>query len=115
MKYFIDEAERKASHSTCYHEFFKGKWDINTDTHWNHDSMNIHDDFMDSLGMCSLIGSIVEDYDPLGITEIHKKHWEKIYAQAEKIGGNLLQAIQEVAPWAEDNFRQHDVFTILGI
>lgn len=32
-----------------------------------------------------------------------------------KAGGDLLEAIHEIIPWVESNFRQHKVFTILGI
>lgn len=115
MKYFIEEAERKASHSTCYHEFFKGEWDENTDAHWNWDSMNIDDDLLNSVGLGSLIADIVKNYDPFGITKVHKKQWEKIDAKAEEIGGDLLQAVQEIKPWVEDTFRRYEAFTILGI
>jgi len=115
MKYFIDEIERKASHSTCYHEFFIGKWDENTNAHWNQDSMNIDDDLLNSIGLGSLIASVIKDYAPFGITEIHKGQWEQIYTQAEKIGGELFRAVQEIAPWVEDAFKQHETFTILGI
>lgn len=115
MKYFLNEVERKASNSTCYHEFFKGEWDENACVFWSDDSLNIHDDFMISLGLDSLIHSIVDDYDPFGETKISKEQWEKIYARAEEIGGNLFEAICEVTPWAEANFGQYEVFTILGI
>ena len=115
MKYFLNEVERKASNSTCYHEFVKGEWDENACVFWNNDSLNIHDDLLTSLGLDALILSIVDDYDPVGETKISKEQWRKIYAKAEKIGGNLLEAIHEVVPWAEANFRQHEVFTILGV
>lgn len=47
MKYFLNEVQRKASNSTCYHEFFRGKWDKDACVHWNNDSLNIdeYDDF----------------------------------------------------------------------
>ena len=42
MKYFLNEDERKASNSTCYHEFAQGEWDENISMFWNNDSLNIH-------------------------------------------------------------------------
>lgn len=115
MKYFLTEAERKASNSTCYHEFLKGKWDEDTMAFWNEESLNIHDDFMAALGLDRLILNIVEDYNPYGETEINAGQWKRICTEAEKTGGNLLEAVRELAPWAEDNFAQNSVFTILGI
>lgn len=115
MKYFLNEDERKASNSTCYHEFAKGEWDENISMFWNNDSLNIHDDLLTEIGLDKLILSIVDDYDPLGQTIIDKEQWESICAKAEEIGGALLDAIYEVTPWAEANFQQYEVFTILGL
>ena len=39
MKYFVKNSERE---STCYHEFYKGKWDEKT--FWKEDSLLLHDD-----------------------------------------------------------------------
>lgn len=115
MKYFLNEVEREASNSTCYHEFAKGKWDENACVFWHKDSLNIPDDLLISLGIDTLLFSLVDDYNPVGETKISKEQWGKIYAKAEECGGDLLEAIHEVAPWVEANFRQHEVFTILGV
>lgn len=114
-KYFLNESERKASGSTCYHEFFRGKWDENTMVFWNKDSLNIHDDWMVALGLQDLISSVVSSYQSYANTEINQEQWRDICANAEKIGGNLLDAIKELTPWVEYNFLQNEVFTILGI
>ncbi len=115
MKYFLSEKERKASHSTCYHEFFKGRWDENAMVYWDSESLNIHDDLMIALGLDRLIQGIVEEYNPYGETEINACQWKRICAEAEKLGGSLFEAVSELSPWAEENFRQNSVFTILGI
>jgi len=115
MKYFLRETERKASKSTCYHEFFKGKWDKNAMVYWSEDSLNIHDDHVVALGLDRLILSIVENYNPYGETQIDADQWKRIYTEAEKMGGNLFEAIKEMNPWVEDNFKENKVFTILGI
>lgn len=115
MKYFLNEDERKESNSTCYHEFAKGEWNEEACVFWQKDSMNIHDDLLISLKLDTLFSSIVEDYSPTGETKINKKQWRKIYVKAEEICGYLLDAILEVTPWVEANFRQYEVFTILGV
>lgn len=115
MKYFLNEDERKESNSTCYHEFVKGEWDEDACVFWQNDSLNIHDDLLISLRLDTLFSSIVDNYDPVGETKINKEQWEKIYVKAEEIGGDLLEAIHEIAPWVEANFRQYEVFTILGV
>lgn len=115
MKYFLNEDERSASNGTCYHEFFRGEWDESTPVFWSPDSMNIHDDVMSLIGLDVLIKSVIENYAPYGKTIIRKDQWEKICEKAEKTGGDLLEAIREITPWVESNFKQHEVFTILGI
>lgn len=115
MKYFLNEKERQASNSTCYHEFVKGRWDDNAMVFWNSESLNIHDDLMIALGLDRLIQGIVEGYDPYGETAVNAIQWKQICAEAEKIGGSLLEVVSELSPWAEENFRQNSVFTILGI
>lgn len=115
MKYFLNEDERKASNSTCYHEFAKGEWDENACVFWHNDSLNIHDDLLITIGLDKLILSMVDDYNPVGETKVSKEQWENICAKAEEIGGDLLEAIYEVTPWAEANFRQYEVFTIIGV
>ena len=46
MNYFCTESERKASHSTCYLEFQKGKY---KGKHWLEDSIFLHDDIFKEL------------------------------------------------------------------
>lgn len=70
---------------------------------------------MIAIGLDKLILSMVDDYDPVGETKISKEQWGDICAKAEESGGDLLEAIYEVAPWAEANFRQYEVFTIIGV
>lgn len=44
MKYFVTLDECK---NTCYHEFYKGKWD--EETFWKRDSLYLHDDILYEL------------------------------------------------------------------
>ena len=41
MKYFVTDRERDG---TCYHEFYKGRWDGKT--FWKEDSISLHDNIM---------------------------------------------------------------------
>jgi hypothetical protein len=115
MKYFLTEHEREQTGSTCYHEFYKGKWDEETMLFWSEDSLYIHDNQMFDLKLDELICSIVNTYDPFGETEIDKTQWNAIKSKAEMIGDNLLDAINELTPWVEDTYVTHNIFTILGI
>lgn len=115
MKFFLSQAERKNAGSTCYHEFYQGKWDESKMDFWNDESMNLHDDWMILLGLDTVILSIVDDYNPYGETEINEQQWKMIVQKAGEAGGHLLEAIQEITPWMENNFRKNEVFTLLGL
>lgn len=82
---------------------------------WKEDSLCISDDDMYSLGLDNLLSCALDKYAPFGETEIDAEQWRQIYSDAEKIGGSLFEAILEVTPWVEDNFKQYTIFTILGI
>ena len=115
ITYFLSEDERKTAHSTCFYEFHKGKWDENNPVFWKEDSLCISDDVMNSLGLDNLLSCALDNYHPFGETKIDAKRWKRIYSDAEQIGGSLFEAILEVTPWVEDNFKQYTIFTILGI
>ena len=79
MKFFIKSSEKKG---TCYHEFYKGKWDGST--FWKEDSLLIHDDVMlEHRGFVEAIKKVVSHYDPYNETEINKDEWIEI--------GNVIQ------------------------
>lgn len=115
MRFFLTEAERKRTHSTCYHEFARGKWDEAAAAYWREDSLNIHDDYMVSLGLDELLAGVLPGYNPFGPTEVSAAQWEKLCANAEATGGELWQAVGELIPWAAENFARYPAFTILGV
>lgn len=115
MKYFLTESERKERGGTCYHEFYKGEWDADNMVFWSSDSMNIHDDMMYNLGLDEFFEKVLGNYNISGENAINKIQWDRIYNLAEVKGGALFDAIKEINPWVEDNFRTNEVFTILGI
>lgn len=114
-KYFINAETRSQLGSTCYYEFYKGKWDEQKMEYWRKDSLYIHDDHMYLLKLDALICSVVEAYAPFGETEIDPAQWQRIRDGAEAAGGELLNAVNEAVSWVEDTFRTHGVVTILGI
>lgn len=111
MKFFISNAERKG---TCYHEYLQGEWD--GETFWAGDSLYLHDDFMCELDLYSkLFKKAIERFDPYRDITVTRAEWEKMLEIAREEGGQVAEFIEELRPWAEENFNKFDVFTILGI
>lgn len=115
MKYFMTEQQRKKTHSTCYHEFFQGSWDMDQDGHWNSNSLMIHDDIFCKIGLDSLLAEVNDRYDYFGVTTLTKDQWGHIIDYARDIKGELWEAILEINPWAENCYKDHSVITVLGI
>ena len=112
MNYFINSAERKASHSTQYHEFFPGEWD--GESHWNRNSVYLHDDIF-PRGLARAIESVVEDYNYYGPTKITENEWLNI-GSAVKSEDEVSQAIyNEATEFLTEVFKNNDRFYILGI
>jgi hypothetical protein len=110
MKYFVYDHQRDGS---CYHEFYKGKWDGKT--FWKADSISLDDDFL-FKGFIDAIVEVVPSYDPFGVTEISIDEWKKI---GEVI---LTKDIESQVVYYEANvwlnrqvFTRYNCFTILGI
>lgn len=110
MKYFVMLDECK---NTCYHEFYKGEWD--EETFWKNDSLYLHDDFLFDLKLEDLFYEVNSSYDPFGEVEMDKKHWQQICENARSVGGEALEAIEELNEWVSEAFKDYEVFTILGI
>ena len=58
MKYFCYVSDRVG---TCYHEFYKGKWDGKT--FWKSDSILLHDDTLEELQLYKAFTAVLPDYD----------------------------------------------------
>lgn len=115
MKYFITEHQRKKTHSSSYHEFFQGDWDMDRDGHWNKNSLMIHDDIFCKIGLDSLLARANAKYDYFGETILTQDQWEYIVDQARDIGEELWAAILEIIPWATNCYKNHRVITVLGM
>ena len=111
MKYFCTETERKASKSTCYFEFQKGR---HKGKHWLEDSISIHDDLLRDE-IYQVFVAAIPQFDPFGITEVTKEQWQQVKSRAEAAGGEALVAIIEIEDWVVKCFEEEKVFTICGI
>jgi len=115
MHFFLTAAERRESHSSCYHEFFHGHWDEEHPVFWSEDSLNIGDDVFRGTGLQALIAAVCRDYDAYGVCEISREQWSRICLLAKDSEASCKAAIEELTPWMEENFACCSCFTILGI
>lgn len=101
-------------HGGCYHEFFQGEWD--GETFWSETSLYLHDDHMTELGLYrNLFAKAIPNFDRYANFKVSREDWENITRLAGELGGGILGLIEELTPWAEDNFRKYEVFTVIGI
>lgn len=112
MKYFVTENRRRESHSTCYFEFQRGKYDGKC---WKEDSLSIQDGLFNKTGLGKVLDEVLTDFDYYGTTEVSLEQWEKIKAILSESGGELKELLAELGPWAEENFKEYDFFTVWGM
>lgn len=111
MRYFVFNKDRNG---TCYHEFYKGKWDKKTN--WKHDSLYLDDDVLScNIGFVEAIREVIFDYDLYGVTEISVEQWDEIGKFIINKDSNSIALYQELNKWLEKVFQEHDCFTVLGI
>ena len=111
MKYFVFERDREG---TCYHEFYKGKWD--NKTFWKTDSLCIYDDILsDNIGFVQAIRAVIPNYDSYGVTEISAEQWNEIGSLITNKYNSSIDLYQEADRWLRKVFQEYDCFTILGI
>ena len=111
MKYFCTEQERQG---TCYHEFFKGKWD--NKTFWKEDSLLLDDDNMFYYTQFGkILSEVIPEYDPYNEIEMLPIHWEQIIEQAKTFGDKESELVDEANPWMQEAFKEYGVITILGL
>lgn len=111
MKYFVTNFERKG---TCYHEFYRGKWD--GETFWRDDSLLLHDEVLfKHPGFAGAIKEVIPAYTPFGETEISFDDWKKIGQIIEHCEEGEKELYQEADSWLNRVFQENGCFTILGI
>ena len=90
MKYFVTDRERDG---TCYHEFYKGRWDGKT--FWKEDSISLHDNIMfQAKEFIAALVVCVPKYDPscrLGTFRMHLLHQEPSHLSSAS--GYILQVL----------------------
>ncbi len=112
MFYFVNEKERKASHSTNYLEFQEGQYH---DECWLDSSISISAEIWDKYQMSKLICRVVPEFDFYGLTAITKEQWLVIVENSQDKDCLCKEIIQEAIPWVNKCFESNDVFTICGI
>ena len=111
MRYFLNEAQRKATEGTCYFEFQKGKF---KNKFWLKDSLYLYADTFDSLMLYELFSNSIESFFYYAPTEVNKEQWEKLVAKSKE-NEQWEDVIEELCPWVEKCFSEHRCFTICGI
>lgn len=112
MKYFINEKQRKESLSTCFIEFQRGKYDGEC---WKEDSLNIPDSLFNAMRLGKILDEVLTDFDYYGTTEVSFEQWEKLKEILSENGKEYGELLAELEPWAEDNFKDYNVFNIWGM
>lgn len=94
MKYFLDEAQRRATGGTCYFEFQKGKF---KNKFWLRDSLCLHADLFDSLMLYDLFSDSIEEFCYYAPNEVSKEQWKKLVVKSKE-NEQWKNAIEELYP-----------------
>ncbi len=111
MTFLINSAARKATGSTCYFEFQKGK---QKNKFWLDNSVYLHADMFEKLMLFSLFSQSVKEFDSFGRNYISKAQWKTIVELSKS--NEMWEAFaQELQPWVDDCLSEHKYFTLCGI
>lgn len=109
-KYFSNYYELNDENN--YYEFQKGKWDGKT--MWKKDSLYVRAEIMDSLLLNDLIDATVLDYDMYYYNVLEEYQWNAVKIMARRSEDKvLIEAVNEIQPWIDSNFKTNDCFSIL--
>ena len=98
MKYCITIDKKQG---TCYHEFYRGRWD--EVSFWKKDSLLLHDDILFSMiGFVEALETAFPDYDPFGETEVSVEKWRQIGEIISKKSRESQELYAEIDEWATD-------------
>ena len=112
MRYFLSEAERKQTHSTCYFEFQKGAYQGEC---WLSDSLYLYVDVFDDLKLFKLFSGAIPHFEYYGVTTVSKDEWQALVRLSKECGGEKEAVISELTSWVEKCFEIEEVFTIWGM
>ena len=97
-----------------YHEFFKGRW--NGEPPWKEDSLLIGDNELHEVdGFVQALSDAVPEYDMYGETEVSAEQWRQVGVFIRNKDKESRTVYGEIDTWAQEVFREHDCFTILGL
>ena len=65
--------------------------------------------------MSGLIRQVIKDFDYYGITEVTKKQWNRLVELSKATSAKAEPILTEAASWAEECFKENEVFTIIGM
>lgn len=111
-KYILSAEERINKGGTMYFEFQKGTYG---EVHWKDDSCYLYADYFDKFRLYEFFNDALSNFAYYGVTEVTKDEWQLIIKCAHDKGGIVEKLILELVPWADENYKNYDVFTILGI
>lgn len=109
--YFYNAAQRKATGSTEFVEFQRGRHR----TFWLERSIYLHAELFENLGLWELFSKNLPHFDYFSITEVTPAQYEILKAAAMAQGGEVAALFLELDYWVQDCFFTENVFTICGI
>ncbi len=111
MRYLVSLNECKG---TCYHEFYKGKWE--EETFWSESSIYLNDDILqENRLLIKSFQKYLSNYSDTGETEINFELWVKIRNDIFQQNGKEVELVEELDTWLREAFKEYEVVTILGI
>lgn len=110
-KCLIRPYERESG-DTAYMSFIPGKYSEDMDP-WDKDDLCVDIYVWSALYLDGLFG-FVPGYDFYGITAVDKSQWETICGAANAVSQKWRDFIDQLRPWVEEVFKNHDTFTIWG-
>lgn len=112
MKYFWTEQQRKARKTTCCFEFQQGPYRAR---HWLPDSIYLHADVFDELGLYELFVQAVPGFNYYYVTEMTAAQCGTLVGMARQKGGPAAELAEELAQWAAEVYCTYAVITVCGI
>ena len=113
VKYFLTESERRATESTLFFEFQKGKYSGEC---WKEDSLCLRANVFDRLGLYRLFAEAIPGFDYYNMKNaVNRESWERLRNLAFALDGEVRDLMTELSAWVEACFSEEEVFNVCGI
>ena len=112
MTYFITEAQRKPTHTTCFFEFQKGMF---RKQHWEEDSLFLHMDTFDRLNLYPIFCAAIPHFDYCGPNSVTHDQYKLLKDTVLSHGDEIAALFTEFDIWVTECFKTETCFSILGI